>query len=204
MSAVGVSAVDRRALAAGVALPQALAFGALTALVTTLGHLAVGGTSALGVLGAVPVWAAAVGVRQLLGRCRCSLPALVTVCLALQLGSHLLLLRAMAPEGPTLVPACGGMLPSVLPTESSSMLLSGPAMIGIHVGIALVTAWWLRRGERLVQALGTWVRSCCRVPALQAPLVPTRARVAVPGAVRRLHARLLVAAPGCRAPPVTA
>ncbi|MFN8192067.1 MAG: hypothetical protein U0R78_16910 [Nocardioidaceae bacterium] len=117
-------------------------------------------------------------------------------------GDHVLLAQAVGPDARDLVPACGGMLPSLLPpTEPTTATLTGPGMVAGHLLAAVVAAWWLRQGERVVQALGSWVLSRCRVSVRPGLPVAARWRPAVPIAVRRLRSALTVATPTGRAPP---
>lgn len=200
MSAARVSVADARALAESVELPQALVFGALTSALATVGHLA-GGGAMVAVVAATAIFPAAVGLRRLLGRCRCSLPGLVAATGALQLGGHLLLAHTVGPGGPALVPACGGQLPSLLPPADPPFLLSGQAMVAAHLLATLLTAWWLWQGERLVVALGAWVLTHCRLVAPPRALVRPLTRVAARTPVTRLHSALVGATAASRAPP---
>lgn len=192
---------DPRALAAGAGLAQALGFAGLLTSVTAGGHLMAGGS--IGGFGWLAgVFVVALAARCMLGRCRCAWPALAALGLALQLGGHLALSQHGA-GGPALVPACGGLMPSLLPLPPGDPgLLHGWPMMVAHVLAALLTAWWLRSGERAADTLRAWVRAHVEVLDVPRPVGPGWARPVTRIAVRRLWSQAWRPVAASRAPPL--
>lgn len=229
----GIGAAEARALAAAAPAPQSLVFAmAMTAI--TAGAHASGGGDLAGLAWVAPMLLLAYGVRRGLGDLACSLPVCATVCTALQLGAHeLLMALASRTHGAVTVatPPCicdtelaagtgqdmagmagmshdmGGMGHDMAGLGGTGMAMGhhGTVMVVTHLTAALLAAWWLRRGEVLAASIGAWVAARALPPTPRArPLLAVPARCAPVVVVRRLRSRLLVLDAPGRAPPLAA
>jgi hypothetical protein len=121
---------------------RAVVFATVCVTLATLGH-------ALASPAAVPGWAvltgfgAVLGVTHALAGHERSLPTLAGGLLGGQFALHTLFASACAP-------AMAGHHPASVPGGGHG---SGTAMTLAHVAAALLSAWWLRRGERAAWAL---------------------------------------------------
>lgn len=206
---------------------RALVFAAVCVLVGAVGHDAFS-------VAAIPVWALLVGglavflVAQLFTRRERGLPVILLLMGAVQFGLHHLFgfAQKLAAEAAPMAMAaprgswwCGHDEPSGVTQAMLNVAGMPPTqhtmtagMYAAHVAAALVAAWWLRRGEAAVWALGRALALAVIAPlvVLVAAVVggwapPCRVAVVVGAGSDRLGpGRLLRFELARRGPPVAA
>lgn len=123
-------------LAGVLRLLRAGAFAAVCVALTTVGHELAGGAT-VGPLAIGVGFVALFATGAALARRERSGTTIAAAMLAGQVGLHQVF---MAADGPM-----AGMTDRA--PSDHGVMLSGAAMLAVHIGLAAVSGWWLRRGE---------------------------------------------------------